>query len=115
MYKQNQCVIRLQKEYIKIQKDPVPNIMCKPLQNNILEWHYCIYGIEDKTSPYYNGFYHGKLSNFLNYLSIVFPPEYPYKPPSIMMITPSGRFQTNTRLCLSMSDFHPETWNPVSK
>jgi hypothetical protein len=25
----------------------------------------------------------------------------------------SGRFETNTRLCLSMSDFHPETWNPM--
>eukprot|EP01121_Diplochlamys_sp_Union-15-3_P007117 TRINITY_DN1784_c0_g1_i1.p1 TRINITY_DN1784_c0_g1~~TRINITY_DN1784_c0_g1_i1.p1 ORF type:complete len:177 (+),score=20.47 TRINITY_DN1784_c0_g1_i1:313-843(+) len=29
------------------------------------------------------------------------------------MITPNGRFQQNTRLCLSMSDFHPETWNPM--
>lgn len=28
------------------------------------------------------------------------------------MITPSGRFQINTRLCLSISDFHPDTWNP---
>jgi ubiquitin-conjugating enzyme E2 J2 len=42
-----------------------------------------------------------------------FPPEYPMKPPAIYMITPNGRFKTNTRLCLSMSDFHPETWNPV--
>jgi hypothetical protein len=25
----------------------------------------------------------------------------------------SGRFNTNTRLCLSMSDFHPETWVPA--
>lgn len=29
------------------------------------------------------------------------------------MMTPSGRFQTDTRLCLSMSDFHPESWNPL--
>ncbi|CAO3656876.1 unnamed protein product [Mucor fragilis] len=28
------------------------------------------------------------------------------------MITPSGRFQPDTRLCLSMSDFHPSSWNP---
>ena len=27
-------------------------------------------------------------------------------------MTPSGRFQTDTRLCLSISDFHPDTWNP---
>jgi hypothetical protein len=29
-----------------------------------------------------------------------------------MMHTPSGRFQVNMRLCLSMSDYHPETWQP---
>ncbi|CAO3687274.1 unnamed protein product [Umbelopsis ramanniana] len=28
------------------------------------------------------------------------------------MSTPSGRFQTDTRLCLTMSDFHPSSWNP---
>ena len=49
------------------------------------------------------GYYHGKL---------VFPADFPFRPPSIYMITPSGRFQTNTRLCLSISDFHPDTWNP---
>lgn len=42
-----------------------------------------------------------------------FPPEYPYKPPAVYMITPNGRFSCNQRLCLSMSDFHPETWNPL--
>lgn len=29
------------------------------------------------------------------------------------MTTPNGRFKTNTRLCLSISDFHPDTWNPA--
>uniref|UniRef100_A0A7S2Z9Y2 UBC core domain-containing protein n=1 Tax=Rhodosorus marinus TaxID=101924 RepID=A0A7S2Z9Y2_9RHOD len=32
---------------------------------------------------------------------------------AIYMCTPNGRFRTNVKLCLSMSDFHPETWNPV--
>ncbi|KAF6197979.1 hypothetical protein GE061_007724 [Apolygus lucorum] len=55
-------------------------------------------------SPYQGGIYHGKL---------VFPREFPFKPPSIYMITPNGRFKTNTRLCLSISDFHPDMWNPA--
>lgn len=42
-----------------------------------------------------------------------FPSEYPMKPPSVLMITKNGRFEINRRLCLSMSDFHPETWNPM--
>lgn len=37
------------------------------------------------------------------------------KPPSIRMITPSGRFKPKERICLSLSDFHPETWSPTWK
>ena len=66
----------------------------------MLEWHFCIEG--PAGSPYQGGYYHG---------IIRFPQEYPFKPPSIRMLTPSGRFEPNQRICLSMSDFHPETWN----
>lgn len=41
---------------------------------------------------------------------VVFSPQYPYKPPSILMLTPSGRFAIQQKLCLSISDFHPESW-----
>ncbi|KAG1448279.1 hypothetical protein G6F46_006782 [Rhizopus delemar] len=78
-----------------------PFITAKPSDTNILEWHYVIQGPPD--SPYEGGEYYGRLN---------FPSEYPYKPPSIRMMTPSGRFQVNTRLCLTMSDFHPNLWNP---
>ena len=44
---------------------------------------------------------------------LIFPNDYPWKPPSIMMTTETGRFQTNARICLSISDYHPESWNPV--
>ena len=53
--------------------------------------------------PYKGGVYHGTLT---------FPTEYPMRPPRFRMLTPSGRFEINTRLCLSMSDYHPESWNP---
>lgn len=68
----------------------------------MLECHYVLQGA--KGTPYEGGWYHGKL---------LFPPQYPFKPPGVMMCTPSGRFKVNTRLCLSLSDFHPETWNPM--
>ena len=68
---------------------------------NILVWHYVLEG--DAASEYAGGVYHGK---------ITFPSQYPFRPPAIVMVTPSGRFQSNTRLCLSMSDYHPESWNP---
>ena len=85
-----------------LRQDPVAHISAQPAESNILEWHYLIHG--PPSSPYHNGLYHGKL---------VFPRDYPYRPPAIYMLTPNGRFKTNTKLCLSMSDFHPETWNPL--
>ncbi|EGW31690.1 ubiquitin-conjugating enzyme E2 6 [Spathaspora passalidarum NRRL Y-27907] len=93
---------RLTKEYKSIQANPPPYIIAKPNDENILEWHYVITG--PANTPYEDGQYHGILR---------FPTEYPFKPPSIYMNTPNGRFQQNTRLCLSMSDFHPDTWNPA--
>jgi ubiquitin-conjugating enzyme E2 J2 len=43
----------------------------------------------------------------------MFPPNYPFAPPAIRMHTPSGRFQPSSRLCLSISDFHPKSFNPA--
>ncbi|XP_055922460.1 ubiquitin-conjugating enzyme E2 J2 [Eupeodes corollae] len=93
---------RMKQDYLRLKKDPVPYITAEPLPSNLLEWHYVVKGPED--SPYQGGYYHGTL---------LFPREFPFKPPSIYMLTPNGRFKTNTRLCLSISDFHPDTWNPT--
>jgi len=93
---------RLKQDYMRIMKDPVPYVSAQPLPNNILEWHYVVRGPEG--TPYSGGIYHGKLQ---------FPSEFPFKPPAIYMLTPNGRFKCNVRLCLSISDFHPDSWNPA--
>lgn len=96
------CVKRLQKEYRALCKEPVPHVVARPSPNDILEWHYVLEGSEG--TPFAGGYYYGKIK---------FPPEYPFKPPGISMTTPNGRFMTQKRICLSMSDFHPESWNPM--
>jgi ubiquitin-conjugating enzyme E2 J2 len=78
------------------------NFLACPDPKNIFSWYYLIFGLKD--CAYENGFYLGKIS---------FPKEYPLKPPSIEMITPNGRFKEKTRICMSMSDYHPESWNPT--
>ncbi|KAK1996674.1 ubiquitin-conjugating enzyme [Colletotrichum falcatum] len=93
---------RLTREYKTIAENPPPYIEAHPSDSNILEWHYIITGPEN--TPYHNGQYWGTL---------VFPPNYPFAPPAIRMHTPSGRFQPSTRLCLSISDFHPKSFNPA--
>ena len=78
--------LRLKKDYLKLKRDPIPFIIAEPLSSNIFEWHYVIEGPKD--SDYYGGFYHGYLK---------FSQEYPFKAPSIYMITPNGRFQCRSR------------------
>jgi len=51
---------------------------------------------------------------------IVCPPEYPAKAPRIYLLTDNGRFKTDKNgyadgICLSVSYYHPESWNPVWK
>ncbi|CAL8086169.1 unnamed protein product [Calicophoron daubneyi] len=96
------AIQRLKQDYMRLARDPVPFVTAEPLPSNLYEWHYVIRG--PGHSVYKGGYYHGKL---------IFPREYPFRPPSIYMITPNGRFACNTRLCLSISDFHPDTWNPA--
>lgn len=93
---------RLTKEYATISKSPPPYIVAHPSERNILEWHYILTGPPE--TPYEGGQYWGTL---------MFPPDYPFAPPAIRMHTPSGRFQPSTRLCLSISDFHPKSFNPA--
>ena len=93
---------RLQKELKLLARSPLENMRTAPNPNDILEFHYVHFG--HKGTPYEGGVYHGKL---------VFPKEYPFKPPSVIMMTPNGRFEPGKRICLSMSDFHPESWNPM--
>ncbi|KAI8880812.1 UBC-like protein, partial [Backusella circina FSU 941] len=73
-----------------------------PLEDNIFEWHFTVRGPKD--TPFENGRYHGR---------ILLPNEYPFKPPELIFLTPNGRFELNTKICLSITGFHPEFWQPA--
>lgn len=68
----------------------------------MFEWHFTIRGADD--TDFAGGIYHGR---------ILLPPEYPFKPPNIVFLTPSGRFETGVKVCLSFSAHHPELWQPA--
>ena len=81
---------------------PNPTFHAAPLSDNLHEWHFTILG--PPSTPYAGGMYHGR---------IVLPPTYPYRPPSFRFLTPSGRFEVNREICLSISGFHEESWQPA--
>uniref|UniRef100_L7M0M9 Putative ubiquitin protein ligase n=1 Tax=Rhipicephalus pulchellus TaxID=72859 RepID=L7M0M9_RHIPC len=73
----------------------------QPLEDNLFEWHFTVRGPPE--SEFEGGIYHGR---------VILPPDYPMKPPSIILLTPNGRFETNKKICLSISGHHPESWQP---
>lgn len=70
-------------------------IRLSPLRGNLLEWHFSFTGPENST--YQEGVYHGR---------ILLSQQYPHKAPRIQLLTPNGRFQLKTDICLSASVCH---------
>jgi len=50
-----------------------------PLEDNLFEWHFTVQG--PPSTDFEGGVYHGR---------ILLPPEYPMKPPNIILLTVSG-------------------------
>tara|TARA_B100000767_G_scaffold166730_1_gene156125 strand:+ start:783 stop:1886 length:1104 start_codon:yes stop_codon:yes gene_type:complete len=96
-------ILREQREMLASDEDENESwcVHAEMCEDDIFEWHFAIMGAEG--SEFEGGIYHGR---------ILLPPEYPFKPPSFMLLTPSGRFETMTKICLSITQHHPEHWQP---
>ncbi|GAA6013127.1 hypothetical protein JCM11491_005189 [Sporobolomyces phaffii] len=99
--KRSAGVRRLLQEAAELGNDDSPDYNAAPLESDLFDWHFTIRGLS--ASQFEGGVYHGRM---------ILPSEYPFKPPEIYLLTPSGRFEVNRKICLSISSFHPETWQP---
>jgi ubiquitin-conjugating enzyme E2 J1 len=93
---------RIKADIRELSIDPSDQYYAAPLENDMFEWHFTIRGAAD--TDFAGGVYHGR---------ILLPPEYPFKPPNIVFLTPSGRFECGVKVCLSFSAHHPELWQPA--
>lgn len=87
---------RLLQEMKSMVKDKSHNIFSQPLENDLFIWHFTILGPEN--TDFHEGIYHGQ---------IVLPFEYPFKPPDIYFFTKNGRFEVSTKICLTITQYHP--------
>ncbi|KAF4520450.1 hypothetical protein B566_EDAN004022 [Ephemera danica] len=94
------AVKRLMREACEL-REATDQYWAHPLDDNLFEWHFTVRG--PPGTDFEGGIYHGR---------IILPPEYPMKPPNIILLTPNGRFEINKKICLSISGHHPETWQP---
>ena len=93
---------RINADLNEILKNPPANCSAGPIdENNIYEWQATIMGPRD--SPYQDGIF---------YLSIIFPSEYPFKPPIVKFITKIYHCNINSKgsICL---DILKNEWSPA--
>ena len=105
----NPAVKRIMREYAEFDQSysaarssnsPI-DVVAAPLSDNLFEWHFTLRG--PPGSVYAGGVYHGR---------VLLPSNYPFRPPDIVLLTPSGRFETGKKICLSISSYHPNNWQP---
>ncbi|KAI9508495.1 non-canonical ubiquitin conjugating enzyme 1 [Russula earlei] len=100
--KNNSAVKRIMQEARELANDPSTDYSAAPLEDDIFEWHCTLRG--PSGTDFEGGLYHFRIQ---------LPAEYPFRPPSIMLLTPNGRFELNTKICISFTNYHEELWQPA--
>ncbi|DAZ99561.1 TPA: hypothetical protein N0F65_001389 [Lagenidium giganteum] len=98
----NTAIKRIQGDVREMMTNPSDQYAASPLETNMFDWHFTLRGPRD--TEFEGGIYHGR---------ILLPSDYPFKPPNIMLLTPNGRFEVRKKICLSISAYHPEEWQPA--
>eukprot|EP01035_Chromulina_nebulosa_P018779 gene18779-24546_t len=102
MNKRNTAVKRILADVRELERHKSSRYTASPLEDNMFEWHFTIRGPQG--TDFEGGVYHGR---------ILLPPEYPFKPPNIIFLNKNGRFEVGTKICLSISAYHEESWQPA--
>ncbi|KAI8379156.1 ubiquitin-conjugating enzyme/RWD-like protein [Radiomyces spectabilis] len=98
----NPAVKRIMQEARELAMEECYEYEARPIESNIFEWHFTVRGPDG--TEFSGGKYHGR---------ILLPAEYPFKPPELIFLTPNGRFELKSKICLSITGFHPEYWQPA--
>ena len=92
---------RINRELSNLQKDPPSNCSAGPFDEDLFKWQATIIGPKD--SAYSGGIF---------FLEIIFPYEYPFKPPKCRFITKIYHCNINSAggICL---DILKDRWSPA--
>lgn len=96
------AIRRIQRELKEINEQPSLHWCAGPVGDELFDWHFAVRG--PSCTDFQGGIYTGR---------IVLPVNYPFAPPSITLLTPNGRFEVGKKICLNISNYHPELWQPA--
>lgn len=112
---------RLANEVKLLANQPLHYCAAYPDESNPLIWYFLIKG--QRGTDYHTGtkngsgkFVGGEGGEYIG--KIVHSPKYPAEPPDYYMLTPSGRYNVGSKICLTNSSYHKgdwsSTWNILS-
>eukprot|EP00298_Acanthocystis_sp_HF-20_P005569 c15695_g1_i2.p1 GENE.c15695_g1_i2~~c15695_g1_i2.p1 ORF type:complete len:164 (+),score=47.80 c15695_g1_i2:43-492(+) len=92
---------RIQKEWKDLEQDPPSSCSAGPVGDDLFRWQATIIGPSD--SPFAGGVFQ---------LHVVFPPDYPFKPPKLQFATKiyHPNINANGGICL---DILKDQWSPA--
>jgi ubiquitin-protein ligase len=93
---------RIQNEIKLLTKNPIELIDWFPDEKDFFLWYFLLKG--PSKTDYEGGFFIGK---------IIISATYPTTPIDFVMLTPTGRFEIDKKICLTNSGFHAESWSPI--
>lgn len=102
MKSRSSAVKRIMSEIRELQNDDTLDFAAAPTEDNLFEWHFTLRGPQD--TVFEKGLYHGKMT---------LPSEYPFKAPHVIFLTPNGRWSVDTKVCVTFTGFHEESWQPA--
>lgn len=91
---------RFTNELKLLNSQPLGYITAYHDDKNPLIWYFLLVG--QKGTQYYGGHYIGEIQH---------SPKYPAEPPNYIMKTPSGRYEINSKICLTNSGYHKGEWS----
>jgi ubiquitin-conjugating enzyme E2 J2 len=97
---------RLLNELKLLEKEPLHYCTAYPDESNQLVWYFLVKG--QKNTDYHTGQEDGG-GEYIG--KIVHSPKYPIEPPDYYMLTPSGRYNVGSKICLSNSSYHKGEWS----
>lgn len=108
---------RLMHDFVHIKREPIPYMQVEFDPADIYEWHFVVRGLENTLLM--GGFFHGKL---------LFPANFPFEPPQVVILTPIGCFAAaadpiyptasaaeanSSSKELVQCSFSPDQWSPA--
>ncbi|KAL1922738.1 uncharacterized protein VTP21DRAFT_9114 [Calcarisporiella thermophila] len=98
------AIRRLQKELADLNTDILPGISVAPVGDDMLKWQGSILGPHN--SPYRGGLFRFDLH---------FPPEYPFRPPTIQFRTRIFHPNIDSTGSVCLPILKPDTWKPATR